>query len=116
VNYPRIRFRNLFPRLRSSRQDGSVALRRRLPLPLQQRDFALIWGANIANAFAGQMVAVAIGWQVYAIHRSAFDLGLIGLCEFAPLLVLALPAGHLSDRFPRRRVFAISTAVEMAVI
>ncbi len=46
------------------------------------------------------MVEVAVGWQVYAIHRSAFDLGLIGLAEFVPLLVLALPAGHLADRLP----------------
>jgi MFS family permease len=95
---------------------GGVAFRRRLPLPLQQRDFTLIWSANLANGFGSQMVAVAVGWQVYAIHRSALDLGLIGLAEFVPLLVLALPAGHLSDRFPRRLVFAVAMSVEMVVI
>jgi MFS family permease len=95
---------------------GGVALRQRLPLPLQQRDFALLWGALLASGFGGQMVAVAVGWQVYAIHRSALDLGLIGLAEFVPLLLLALPAGHLSDRFSRRRVFAIATFVEMIVV
>ena len=49
--------------------------------------------------FAGQMVAVAVGWQVYAIHRNPFDLGLIGLVEFVPLPLLALPAG--AARRPR---------------
>src|SRR5438876_1120333 len=39
------------------------------------------------------MVAVAVGWQVYDIHRDPFDLGLIGLVELVPLLLFALPAG-----------------------
>jgi sugar phosphate permease len=58
------------------------------------------------------MVQVAIGWQVYALHESAFDLGLIGLVEFIPLLALALPAGHLADRFSRRNLMAVSLALE----
>jgi MFS family permease len=61
------------------------------------------------------MVAVAVGWQVYAIHHSALDLGLIGLFEFLPLPILALPAGHLADRFSRRSVFAASLALAVAV-
>ena len=48
-----------------------------------------------------QMAAVAIGWQVYSIHHDAFDLGLVGLAEFVPVVVLALPAGQLADRLPR---------------
>ena len=46
------------------------------------------------------MLEVAIGWEVYALHRSALDLGWIGLAEFVPLFVLALPAGQLADRVP----------------
>jgi hypothetical protein len=53
-----------------------------------------------------QMLEVAIGWEVYAQHRSALDLGWIGLAEFVPLFVLALPAGQLADRVPRRLIFA----------
>jgi MFS family permease len=49
---------------------------------------------------------VAIGWEVYAQHGSALDLGWIGLAEFVPMFVLALPAGQLADRAPRRLVFA----------
>jgi predicted MFS family arabinose efflux permease len=54
------------------------------------------------------MVAVAVGWQVYNINRDPLDLGLIGLAEFLPLPLLALPAGQLADRFSRRFVFAAS--------
>jgi MFS family permease len=61
------------------------------------------------------MVAVAVGWQVYAIHQSAFDLGLIGLAEFIPLPLLALPAGQLADRMPRVRLFALSILAEAVI-
>jgi hypothetical protein len=90
-------------------------MRQRLPPVLQQRDYALLWVALLVMAFATQMTAVAVGWQVYAIHKNPFDLGLIGLAEFLPLPLLALPAGHAADRFPRRRVFAVSLVVEIAV-
>lgn len=63
-----------------------------------------------------QMAAVIVGWQVYDIHQSALDLGLIGLAEFVPLPLLALPAGHLADRFPRRIVFAGALLLNMAVM
>lgn len=55
----------------------------------------------LCSGVAMQMVAVAVGWQVYSIHGSAFDLGLIGLAEFVPVPLLALPAGELADRLPR---------------
>jgi MFS family permease len=87
----------------------------RLPAALRERDFALLWLATLLSGLATQMIAVAVGWQVYAIHRSAFDLGLIGLLEFAPLPLLALPAGQLADRVPRRLVFAASLALEAAI-
>jgi transmembrane secretion effector len=62
-----------------------------------------------------QMVAVGVGWQVYEIRHSALDLGLIGLAEFVPLPLLALPAGHLADRFSRRAIYAWSLAMNVAV-
>jgi MFS family permease len=55
----------------------------------------------LCSGLALQMAQVAIGWQVYSIHGSALDLGLIGLAEFVPVPLLALPAGHLADRLPR---------------
>jgi Transmembrane secretion effector len=61
------------------------------------------------------MSFVAIGWQVYAIHSDPLDLGLVGLAMFVPLPLLALPAGHLADRHPRRTVLATSMAIDAAV-
>jgi MFS family permease len=90
-------------------------VRRRLPPALQHRDFALLWVGVLAMGFASQMVAVAVGWQVYSIHRNAFDLGLVGLAEFLPLPLLALPAGHLADRVSRRLVFGVSLVLNGAV-
>jgi MFS family permease len=61
------------------------------------------------------MSFVAIGWQVYAIDGDPLDLGLVGLATFIPLPLLALPAGHLADRFPRRTVLALAIALDAAV-
>jgi MFS family permease len=69
-----------------------------------------------ASGLATQMVSVAVGWQVYAIHHSAFDLGLIGLAEFVPVPLLALPTGQLADHFSRTRILALSTLAEAGVV
>ena len=61
------------------------------------------------------MSAVAIGWQVYSVSGKPLDLGLVGLCEFAPLLLLALPAGHLADRIPRRSMLVVALGLDAAV-
>jgi len=73
---------------------------------LAERDFRLWWLALLGMGISLQMLEVAIGWEVYALHRSALDLGWIGLAEFMPLFLLALPAGQLADRLPRRLLFA----------
>jgi MFS family permease len=88
---------------------------RRLGPALQQRDFRLWWLAMLGMGIGLQMLEVAIGWEVYGLHRSALDLGWIGLAEFLPLFVLALPAGQLSDRAPRRLVFAGALLLSAAV-
>jgi MFS family permease len=62
------------------------------------------------------MVAVAIGWQVYSIHRNPLDLGLVGLAEFVPLPILALPAGQIADRVSRRTISAISLVLNLAIV
>src|SRR5215813_4344544 len=90
-------------------------LARQLPPALRVRDFRRLFGGFLASSFAAQMVTVAVGWQVYAINRSALDLGLIGLAEFVPLLLFALPAGHLADRMSRTHLFAAGIAAEAIV-
>src|SRR5277367_3159208 len=95
---------------------GGVTLLSRLPPALRIRDYGLLWLTTLLTGFGLQMVAVAVGWQVYSIHHSAFDLGLIGLMEFIPLPLLALPAGQVADRVSRRLVILISCALDLAVV
>jgi MFS family permease len=90
-------------------------VRRRLPPALQDRDFALLWSAFLTMGFPAQMIAVGVGWQVYAIRRNPLDLGLIGLAEFVPLPLLALPAGQLADRLSRRLIVVLSLALDVGV-
>jgi MFS family permease len=88
---------------------------KRLGPALAERDFALLWLALLGMGISVQMLEVAIGWEVYTNHRSALDLGWIGLAEFIPMFVLALPAGHLADRLPRRLVFIASLLLSAGV-
>jgi MFS family permease len=88
---------------------------KRLGPALAERDFALLWLALLGMGISVQMLEVAIGWEVYTNHRSALDLGWIGLAEFIPMFVLALPAGHLADRLPRRLVFIASLLLSASV-
>lgn len=53
------------------------------------------------------MLLVAMGWQMYDLTHSAWDLGLVGLVQFVPALLLALPAGQTVDRHDRRRVLGL---------
>ena len=82
----------------------------------RHRDFTLLFVALVTEGFALQMAFVAIGWQVYAIREQPLDLGLLGLAEFLPLLLLALPAGQLADRVPRRRLLAVMMLLNLVVL
>src|SRR6185437_3931022 len=88
---------------------------RRLGAAMEVRDFRLWWLALLLMWLSLQALEVAIGWEVYAQHASALDLGWIGLAEFVPMFVLALPAGQLADRAPRRLVFAGSLLIGVGV-
>ncbi|WP_039786426.1 MFS transporter, partial [Paenibacillus riograndensis] len=58
---------------------------------LHNRSFLRLWIARIFSTSAFQMLSVAIGWQMYALTDSAFQLGLVGLAQFLPMLLLTLP-------------------------
>ncbi len=73
--------------------------------------FARYWLALILTGFALQMQTVAVGWQVYAVTGDPFDLGLIGLSQFAPALALVLVTGTVSDRYSRRLILGICLAL-----
>jgi MFS family permease len=82
---------------------------------LQIRDFRRWFYASFAMGTALQMLEVIIGWSVYSHQQSALDLGWIGLAEFLPLFVLALPSGQIADRFPRRYVLACANVLGVGV-
>jgi len=83
---------------------------------LRHRPFALFWCARIASDFGFQMMSVAVGWQIYSITGRALDLGLIGLVQFIPSLLLALPAGHVADQFERRRIVLFAQIAQWLAI
>jgi MFS family permease len=78
--------------------------------------FVQFWFARICSGFGFQMLSVAVGWQIYAITGRALDLGLIGLVQFFPSVMLALPAGHVADQFERRRIVMFGQIVDMLAI
>lgn len=73
---------------------------------LQQKSFIRMWCARLLGTAGMQMLMVAVGWQMYDLTGSAWDLGLVGLYQFAPALLLTLVAGHVADRAHRGRIVA----------
>ena len=78
------------------------------------RPFALFWTGRVLTTIAFQAQSVAVGWQVYELTNSAFDLGLVGLAQFLPMLALALLTGHVADRYDRRRIIVACQVVKLA--
>lgn len=71
---------------------------------LDQRQFVRFWFARLTSTLGYHMMAVAIGWKIYATTGDAFDLGLVGLIQFIPAVVFTLLIGDLADRYDRRTI------------
>jgi MFS family permease len=78
----------------------------------RHRPFLLYFGGRLFSHFSRQIVAVAVGWQVYALTGSAFHLGMVGLVQFLPTLFLTFNAGHAADRYNRKRIVQVCQWVE----
>lgn len=84
--------------------------------PLREHPvFMRFWCARLAGSAGSQMMMVAVGWQMYELTSSAWDLGLVGLLQFLPALLLTLPAGHAADRWHRGRILAACFALQTVV-
>jgi MFS family permease len=86
---------------------------------LAQRRFMRYWVSRLTGNLANQMLLVAIAWQMYEITGSAWDLGLVGLYQFVPALLLTLVAGQVADRFNRGHIILacfVAQAVTSAVL
>src|SRR5439155_9085920 len=79
---------------------------------LRQAPLALFLGSRVLSTLAVHMQTVAVGWQLYALTGSAFDLGLVGLVQFVPTIVLTLVVGQVADRYDRRFVVVICHLAE----
>jgi MFS family permease len=85
----------------SEKRDAYAALR--------VRDFRLFLSGHLLSVLGVQMQTTAVGWQLYEKTNSEFVLGMVGLVQIIPMLGLALPAGHVADRFDRRKVLMAAT-------
>ena len=91
--------------------------------PFQYPAFRLSSIARVFSNLAVQAESVTIGWQVYnvaretrSVEQSAFLLGVVGLAQFVPLLLLTLIAGATADRCDRRTIMSVCTGVEIACV
>lgn len=87
------------------------------------RDFGLFWLAQMIVSLAVQIESVTLGWQIYvlardtlSIERSAFLVGMVGLCQFLPLSVLTLYGGAIADRHDRRQIVLVSLGAEFLCV
>ena len=76
----------------------------------QHPPFLRFWWARVLTTLAFQMQAVALGWQIYDLTGNVFDLGLVGLVQFAPVLPTVLLVGHIADRHDRRVIIRVCQA------
>ena len=83
---------------------------------LAHRPFLSFLASRALSSMAFQGTGVAIGWLVYDQTRNPFDLGLIGLCQFLPMVVLTFVVGHVADSFDRRRIGLICQAIEAVTL
>ena len=71
-----------------------------------------LWTRGLST-MGNQMVLVALGWQMYDLTSSTWDLGLVGLAQFVPTLLFTIPAGQLADRVDRRLVLSLAIVVQL---
>jgi MFS family permease len=92
--------------------------------PLQIRDYRFFWVSRFASVVATTAMVVAIGYQLYDVARStynmsiaaaAFQLGLLGLAQFVPLMLLTPVAGVVADRFDRRWVGGLAMGIDLLI-
>lgn len=77
------------------------------------KPFRFYWLARFCATFAVQIVAVSVAWQVYDLTRDPKDLGIIGIVQFLPLLLLVLVTGTVADRYGRRRVMSLALTLQI---
>ena len=75
---------------------------------LRQRDFRLLLTGRFITAYGNEILSFAIGWELWLRTHSAFALGMVGLVQVVPVILLSLPAGHVADQYNRKRIVLFS--------
>ena len=75
---------------------------------LRQPDFRLLLTGRFITAFGNEMLTFAIAWELWLRTHDAFVLGMGGLMQVIPVILLSLPAGHVADPYTRRRIVLIA--------
>ncbi|HMF53648.1 MAG TPA: MFS transporter, partial [Edaphobacter sp.] len=92
--------------------DGESRTPNRAGDAFRSRNFRLYQSARLMVIIGAEAQSVAVAWQVYQITHSALDLGFTGLALFLPGLIFMLAAGHVADRFDRRRIILLCYALQ----
>jgi MFS family permease len=75
---------------------------------LRHRDYRLLLIGRFITSFGNEMLTTAIGWELWIRTHDAFALGMVGLVQVVPVILLSLPAGHVADQYNRRRIVVIT--------
>ncbi len=78
---------------------------------LRFRDYRLLLVGRFISSFGNEMLSFAIGWELWLRTHSAFALGMVGLVQVIPVILLSLPAGHVADQYNRRRIVVTTELV-----
>jgi MFS family permease len=82
----------------------------------REPSYVRFWLARICSTVSFQVAGVAVGWQMYALTRSTFALGMVGLVQFIPMLLLTLVVGQVADRFNRKTIISICQLIEGSTV
>jgi MFS family permease len=86
------------------------------PSLLQHRSFVWLWCTRTSTTAAFHMQGVAVGWQLYEMTNDPVDLGIVGLIQFLPLVVLNLVVGQVTDRYDRRNIMRVCQVIKMIMV
>ena len=75
---------------------------------LRNQDFRLLLTGRFITSFGNEMLSFTIGWELWLRTHQAFVLGMVGLVQVIPVILLSLPAGHVADQYNRKRIVLIT--------
>jgi MFS family permease len=78
---------------------------------LRHRDFRLLMAGRFLTSFAMEMLTFAVSWELWLRTHSAYALGLVGLVQVIPVILLSLPAGHVADQYDRKRIVMMAESL-----